>query len=150
MEKITSVTIVSINLNEKILNNYPDYTVVTTNFTYEELLNKKKVIFFNILNNLKEEEIKKLFKYLSDNKIDFINVTNDIELTLYTDYLIVYDKDKILMEGNTIDVLKNEKLIKRLGLNLPFIVELSILLKNYNLVNEIYVDKESLVDKLWK
>ncbi|MBQ7031229.1 MAG: hypothetical protein IJN13_02505 [Bacilli bacterium] len=150
MDKITNVTIISTNLNKKILNKYEDYHVIDGDFSYEEIHEKKKVVFFNILNNLSEKELKKLFKYLKDNNILFINVTNDVELCLYTDYLIVYDKSKILMEGSTLEVLKNEKLFKRLGLNLPFIVELSLLLKDYNLVDDIYIDKESLADKLWK
>ena len=48
------------------------------------------------------------------------------------------------------EVLKNEKLLKRLGFNMPFIIELSNLLNNYNLVNKIYLDKESLVKDVWK
>lgn len=150
MEKITNVTIMSTNLNQNILKNYADYEIIKDNFTYDELLAKKKVIFYNILENLNDKELKKLFSYLKKNKIDFINVTNDIELTLYTDYLIIYDKDKIAVEGSTLEVLKNEKIFKRLGLGLPFIIELSILLKDYGLIDEIYLDKESLADKLWK
>lgn len=150
MDKITNVTIISTNLNKKLLDKYEDYHIIDSDFSYEEILEKKKVIFFNILNNLSEKELKKLFKYLKESNIMFINVTNDIELCLYTDYLIVCDKAKILMEGSTLEVLKNEKLFKRLGLNLPFIVELSLLLKDYNLVEDIYIDKESLADKLWK
>lgn len=150
MDKITNVTIISTNLNKRLLDKYQDYHIIDSDFSYEELLEKKKVIFFNILNNLSEKDLKKLFKYIKDNNILFINFTNDVELCLYTDYLIVCDKNKILMEGNTLEVLKNEKLFKRLGLNLPFIVELSLLLKDYNLVDDIYVDKESLADKLWK
>lgn len=150
MDIITNVTIISTNLNKGLLNNYKDYYVIENNFTYEEILKEEKVVFFNILNNLSKEELDKLFKFLNDNNILFVNFTNDIELSLYTDYLIIYDQDKILMEGKTLDILKNEKLIKRLGLNLPFIVELSLLLKDYGLVKDIYLDKESLVDKLWK
>jgi len=150
MKEITSVTIVSTNLNRELLDNYKEYYVIDSNFTYEELLQKKKVIFFNVLNNLNDGELRKIFDYLKDNNILFINVTNDIELSLYTDYLIIYDKIKILIEGKTLEVLKNEKLLKRLGVHLPFIVELSLLLKDYGLINDVYLDKESLVDILWK
>lgn len=150
MKEITNVTIVSTNLNKGLLDNYKEYFVIDNNFSYEELLNRKKVIFYNVLNNLKDDELKTLFAFLKENNIIFINVTNDIELCLYTEYLMIYDDSKILIEGSTIEVLKNEKLLKRLGVHLPFIVELSLLLKDYGLVNKIYLDKESLVDKLWK
>lgn len=150
MKEITNVTIVSTNLNKNLLYKYKDYHVIDNNFTYEELLTKKKIIFFNILNNLEENELKKLYNFLKNNNILFINVTNNMELCLFTDYLIVYDEDKVLIEGDTLDVLKSEKLLKRLGLQLPFMVELSLLLKDYGLVDKIYLDKESLTDKLWK
>ncbi|MBE6156704.1 MAG: hypothetical protein E7161_03050 [Firmicutes bacterium] len=150
MKEITNVTIVSTNLNRRLLENYKDYYVIENNFSYDELLQKKKVLFFNILNNLSDEKLHKLFEYLKDNNILFINITNDIELSLYTDYLMVYDDSKILIEGQTLEVLKNEKLLKRIGLNLPFMVELSFLLKDYDLINEIHLNKESLVDELWK
>lgn len=60
------------------------------------------------------------------------------------------DNDKVLMEGNTIEVFQNEQALKRIGITLPFMVELSLLLKDYNLVDKIYLDKESLVQYLWK
>lgn len=147
---ITNVTIISTNLNKNILNKYKEYKIIDKSFTYEELLQYKKVIFFNVLSNLEEESIKKLYSFLINNNILFINVTNNIEEIIYTKNLIIYDEENILAEGNTLELIKNEKLFKRLGFNLPFIINLSILLKDYNLVNEIYLDKESLVGELWK
>lgn len=144
------VTIISTNINKNILKNYNNYHIIDKDFTYQELLLKKQVIFFNVLNNLSDEKIKDLYRYLNDNNIFYINVTNNIEHTLLTSYLIVMDDNKILVEGNTTEVLKNNKLLKRLGFELPFIVDLSLLLKDYNLINDIYLDKESLGSALWK
>ncbi len=146
----TSVTIISTNLNKKLLNKYNDYYIIDGNFTYDILLEKKKVIFFCVLDHLKVEVINKLFKFMKDSNITFINITNNIELCLYTNYLIVYDDKNILIEGNTLEVLKNNKLLKRLGFNLPFMVDLSLLLKDYDLINDIYLDKRYLVGALWK
>ena len=146
----TNVTIMSINLSKKTLSRYKEYYVIDDNFTYDELLNNKILIFFNVLNNLKENELNKLFKFLKDNDIKFINITNNMELCLYTDYLIILDNDNVLIEGSTLEVLKNDKLLKRLGFELPFLVDLSLLLKDYNLVNKIYLNNESLVGALWK
>lgn len=146
----TNVTIMSINLSKKTLSRYKEYYVIDDNFTYDELLKNKRVIFFNVLNNLKENELNKLFRFLKDNDINFINITNNMELCLYTDYLIILDNDNVLIEGSTLEVLKNDKLLKRLGFELPFLVDLSLLLKDYNLVNKIYLNNESLVGALWK
>lgn len=147
---ITDVTIISTNLNKDILKNYNDYKLINNSFSYEELIQYEKVIFFNVLNELTSEEVKKLFDYLKLHRIKFINATNNMEEILYTKDLIIYDKDNIVAEGNTLELIKNDKLFRRLGFKLPFIVSLSILLKDYGLVNKIYLDKESLVGDLWK
>ena len=148
--EITSVTIVSTNLNKKILDKYRDYHVIDNSFKLEELLKYSKIIFFNVFNDLEKEKIKDIYNYLDSNKISYINITNNIEEALLTKYLIIYDKENILIEGPVIEVLKNDKLLKRIGLSLPFIVELSLLLKDYGLVNEIFLNKESLAGALWK
>lgn len=147
---ITDITIISTYLNKDILKNYNDYKLINNSFSYEELIQYEKVIFFNVLNELTSEEVKKLFDYLKLHRIKFINATNNMEEILYTKDLIIYDKENIVAEGNTLELIKNDKLFRRLGFKLPFIVSLSILLKDYGLVNKIYLDKESLVGDLWK
>lgn len=146
----TDVTIISTSLNKNLLDKYFDYKVIDSTFTKEDLLKYKKVVFFNILNNVSEKEIKEIFDLLNTNNISFINITNNVELVLLTSYLIVYDKNDIIIEGKTLEVLKYEKLLKRVGLSLPFMVELSLFLQDYGLIDTIYLDKESLVDELWK
>ncbi len=146
----TNVTIISTNLNNNILDKYKDYYVINNNFKYEELLKNKKVLFFNVLNNVKKDDLDHLFKFIKEKDIKYINVTNNLETSLYSSYLIIYDNDIIAIEGNTLDVLENEKLIKRIGLQLPFMIELSNYLKDYGLINKTYLDKEKLVNELWK
>ena len=91
-----------------------------------------------------------LLNYLNYKNIKLINVTSNIEDTLYTDYtLVLYNKINAI-DGKTLDVLKEEKILKRLGLNLPFYLDLSIQLKLYGLINRTYLNKEDLVKHLWK
>ena len=59
----TDVTILSTSISKDLLNNYLDYQVIEDNFHKNDLLKYKKVIFFNILNNLDEDEIKQIFSY---------------------------------------------------------------------------------------
>jgi hypothetical protein len=54
------------------------------------------------------------------------------------------------IDGKTLDVLKNEKILKRLGFSLPFMLDLSIQLELYGLINKTYLNKEGLVKNLWK
>lgn len=79
-----------------------------------------------------------------------INFTNDIEETLFSDkIIIIYDK-KIVCEGKTLSVLNEEKILKRLGLGLPFMVELSKYLMDYGMINKYYLTNEKLVGAIWK
>ena len=91
-----------------------------------------------------------LLNYLNYRNILLINVTSDIEDTLYTDYTICLYNGIIAIDGKTLEVLKEEKLLKRLGFALPFYLDLSIQLKLYGLIKRTYLNKEGLINELWK
>lgn len=112
--------------------------------------NKKVIVFFNVLTYLESDFKRKVIAYLKDNKKTIINYTSEIEETLLLEYLMVIQNNEIIMEGDTKEILKEEKIIKKLGYNLPFIIELSYGLQYYNLINKTYYDNESLVNDLWK
>ena len=91
-----------------------------------------------------------LLNYLNSKEITLINVTSNMEDVLYTDYtLCLYDGISAI-DGKTLDVLDNEKVLKRLGFDLPFMVDLSIQLQLYGLINRSYLNKEGMVKALWK
>ncbi len=108
------------------------------------------LIFFNILTYLDTIFKEKLLTFLKNHHIHLINYTSEIEETLFFDYLIVTNNKEIIMEGPTKDILKEETILKKLGFNLPFIIELSNGLKYYGLVNETYYNNERLLNELWK
>ena len=57
---------------------------------------------------------------------------------------------KIVMSGKTMSVLNEEKIMKRLDINLPFIVLLNKYLIDYNLIDNYILDYTSLGGALWK
>lgn len=102
--------------------------------------NKKDML--DILNILKE--------YQEQEKITIIMVTNNLEETLFTDYIYVISDSNILIEGKPLDVIQKDNVMNKAGLNLPFMVDLSVKLRDYDLVKEIEQDKERMVELLWK
>lgn len=112
--------------------------------------NKDTIVFFNILTYTDNIFKNKLINKLKENNKRIINFTTDIEETLLLEYLIVLKDSKIIMEGNTKAVLNEEKILKKLGFNRPFIVELSTNLLYYNIVDKVYYSSESLVNDIWK
>ena len=94
-------------------------------------------------------DMRRLKEYVKDGGI-VLNFTNDMEETLYGDKIIVVYEKKIVCEGKTLSVLNEEKILKRLGLGLPFIVELNWYLMDYGLINKYYLSDKELVGALWK
>ena len=103
-----------------------------------ELDIEDKILIFDILK-----------EYVKDGGI-VINFTNDMEETMYGDKIIIIYEKKVVCEGKTLSVLNEEKILKRLGLGLPFIVELNRYLMDYGLINKYYLSDKELVGALWK
>ncbi len=91
-----------------------------------------------------------LLNYLNSKNILLINVTSDLEDCLYTDYTMCLYNGISAIDGKTLDVLNNEKILKRLGLSLPFMIDLSIQLKDYGVIDKEYLSKEAMVKGIWK
>lgn len=111
---------------------------------------KEVIVFYDILNYIDNETKSMIIKELKENNKQIINYTAEIEETLLLDYLIIVHNNEIIMEGNTKEVLSIEKIIRKLGFNMPLIIELSSGLKYYDVVEKVYYDIESLVEDLWK
>ena len=112
--------------------------------------NNKIFVFMNVLTYLDSDFKEKVIRYLKLGSKRIINYTTDIEETLLLDYIVVIHENKIIMEGKKELVLKEEKILKKLGFHLPFVVELSNGLKYYGLVTKTYFNNKELVNDLWK
>ena len=54
------------------------------------------------------------------------------------------------MEGKPSSVLREEKILNRIGLELPFMIDLSLKLEFYELLDDEITDMDRMVDTLWK
>jgi len=140
INKILKRSIDSLNRNDRTLIKILSYAI-----SYP-----KYIALDDLLIDLNYRTKLLLLNYFNSKNILLINVTSDMEDILYTDYLICMYKGMSAIDGKTLDVIKNEKLLKRLGFNLPFIYDLSYQLKLYNLISKTYFNKEELVKNLWK
>ncbi len=117
----------------------------------EKILSKPKFLFIDdVLDVFSREEKRELFDLLKTQEITVFYVTSNIEDTLFFPYLVVMGNHGILMEGSTLSILQEEKILKRLGFSLPFFVDLSLGLKSYGLIDQIYVNEKELMSALWK
>ena len=47
-------------------------------------------------------------------------------------------------------MLEKDNIINKAGLELPFMMDLSVKLRDYDLIKDIELDMEKMVDNLWK
>ena len=107
------------------------------------------IVFDNVLCYLNKRDLDKVFEYIENKKIGVLNLTNNINEMLYSNYAIFIYNGSVSMEGDILSCLKEEKLLKRLGYNLPFIYDLSLQLSYYNVINGPLLDEEMLVKEIW-
>ncbi len=148
-------TILANNADKVFMSKLGSFPIIEGDFSYQKLKEKlemfpnKRLIFKNSLYGLKKEEKKEIINLLAKQNINFVNVTCDVEESLLSDYIIVYDEDKKVLEGNMESVLRNEKVLKKLGFGVPFVVDLSIQLNYYDVLKKVYFDLDELVGVLW-
>lgn len=149
------------DINSKILNEFNLQSLLTKNeytkideikiHILANLQSSKEIfVFFNVLTYLDQHFKKQVFNYLMKQNKIIINYTSDIEEVLLLNYLYVIHNDSIIMEGETKEILKEEKILNKLGFKPPFIVELSQGLKYYGLIDKIYYNEQELVEDIWK
>lgn len=146
--------VLSNNVDKKFMSKFVVYQIIDV-LPFEKLKNNlemfpsKRVIFNESLSSLSNKEKKEIFDLLDKQNINYVNVTSNIEDALFGDYIIVYDEDMKVLEGNKEVVLKNEKLLKKLGFGVPFVVDLSIQLMYYDILDKVYFDVDNLLEALW-
>jgi len=93
--------------------------------------------------------IPRLISFVHEHHISVILSTSCLEDILLTDYVYVLSDGEIAMEGETLSILKEDVRLKKMGLELPFMVDLSLMLEFYEILDDVYLDMEELVKKLW-
>ena len=86
--------------------------------------------------------------YNNDNIV--FNFTSDVSECLFGSDVVVLNSEKILISGKTINVLNEDKLMKKLGVGLPFLVEVNKYLMDYGIVDKYFDSVSELVDDIWK
>ena len=117
------------------------------------IINPKILVIDNVLSELDYTDKLLIFDILDEYKNNggiVINFTNDVEETLFSDRIIIIYDNKLVVDGKTLSVLNEEKILKRLGIGIPFIVELNKYFMDYGMIDKYYLTNEKLVNALWK
>lgn len=106
---------------------------------------------FAMLDGIVKDKILKLIKKLNrEKKVTIIQITHDMDDLLYGNEVAVIDNQQIILKGKKEVVLKEEKIFKNAGLELPFMASLSLKLQFYGLIDHMILDMDKMVNALWK
>ena len=106
----------------------------------------------NVLYALSDKEKKEILEILSTAKksMTIILTTSSLTETLSSDYLYIINESVIILEGEPLSVLVKDNILNRIGLEVPFMIDLSVKLQDYNLLTTTELDMERMVEELWK
>lgn len=118
-------------------------------------LHKPKILLldsaFTMMDRKTKKQIKEaLINYKKRFNVTIIETTSNLEDVVDCDYLYVIGNGGILIEGKPLVVFREDSLLTRIGLSLPFMVDLSLKLEFYELLDHIETDVYRMVDDLWK
>lgn len=117
------------------------------------IIKPRVLIIDEILSNIandKKEKILMEFKKLNKKGMTIINFTQDSELLLEGSHIALLNHGKILLYEEVKNAFNDDKIYIDNNIELPFVIEMSIKLKYYDVVDKIYFNIKELVNDLWK
>lgn len=117
------------------------------------LIHNPKIVFLdNILSKLTEKECKDLFVILQQIKKDttFCITSSNLDNVLLFDNVIVLGEKSVKIEGTPNEVLQHDNELSKLGFIIPSMIDLSLKLNFYGVLDKIITDVDGMVNELWK
>lgn len=118
----------------------------------KELLFNPKILFldqvFDHMNRNQAQMILKKLKTITN--LTIVLSSSRLDLAVYSSFMYILYNHQIVLSGPSNQVLKEDSLLNKLGLELPFMNDLSVKLRYYNLVDNVELDMNRMVDQLWK
>ena len=110
---------------------------------------KNTIVMVDAISNVSSINKDKILKYLKKLNKTIIYITSNKEDIMYFDEFILYDNE-VIIKDKLINIYEMEKEFKSAGFSLPFMLDLSLKLKYYNLVSKPITSMDRMVNKLWK
>lgn len=130
-----------------------DEEIIRLQLALAAIKNPKIIMIDNLSPYFSKKELLDLVDTIKEinkeDKVTIIMITSNLDVALKSDYLYVINNHEIIIEGNPTEVLEKDNILNKAGLNLPFMMDLSVKLRDYDLIKEIELDMDRMVDTLW-
>lgn len=119
------------------------------------IIHKPKVLFiddiFRFLKIEEKEEIINLLKLIvEDLHTAVLFTTSNLLDVKDVDNIYVLKDGKIFLNDSFNNIILKDNELSKIGIEIPLMIDLSRKLEFYGLINEIYYDRDEVIDKLWK
>lgn len=118
------------------------------------IIHNPKILFiddiFKLLNQKEKVEVRKIINKINKKfNTTIVLTSSDLEDVIDLKNIIVIKDKKIFLEGSFDKIVEKDNELVKMGISIPLMVDLSMKLKFYNLVDKIYYDPDKVVDTLW-
>ncbi|MDO4995946.1 MAG: ATP-binding cassette domain-containing protein [Bacilli bacterium] len=113
----------------------------------------KIILIDDLTYYLEHDDMKKIisyFRYLIKNyDVTILINSTRLEDILETDNLYILSDSEIILQGKPLEILQKDNILNKAGIKVPFMIDLSVKLKDYNLIDEVELDINRMIKRLW-
>lgn len=139
---------------KKKINDLSNYEQVKIELASLLIYNPKIIFLDDIFEGLTFKEYNDIINIIKEaiDKYDvsFVYTTNKLENAILSDKIIFINNKKVDLEGSVNEILKHDNYLLKSGINIPKMIDLSLKLNFYNLLDEVIMDTDRMVDTLWR
>lgn len=106
-------------------------------------------IFVGLNDDDKERVMLILKRIIRELKLIVISTTSSLSDTIYSDAILVIENGSIKYSGKLDDILKHDNSLTKLGIEIPIMMDMSLKLQFYDLLDKVILNPEEMVDELW-
>lgn len=114
------------------------------------IIYEPKIVFIDDLNDDNGCIIDMLKRIALEFNISIFFTTNNLGMCSQSDNIYLLSDKKIVISGDYKYMCNHDNILSRNGIIIPTMIDLSLKLKDYNLINNIVLDPIRMVDELWK
>lgn len=118
------------------------------------VIHKPVALFLDdILIGLNDEDKERILliikRIIRELKLIVISTTSSLSDAIYSDAILVIDNGKVKYSGKLEDILKHDNSLVKLGIDIPVMMDMSLKLQFYDLLDRVILNPEEMVDELW-
>lgn len=135
---------------DKNINELSEYEKVKLSLAVSIVHNPKILLLDDIFDTITYFEYYEIIKLLKKQNLTILYTTNKLINVFESDRVILLDHKKVCYDLTAVELLEHDNVLAKMGIDIPVIVDLSLKLEFYNLLDKVIMTPEGLVDALWK